>query len=69
MHNPNVSAEVEEHSRQVVEEIQGSGAVHDDGTAEPSSRIDASSKDDNRVLGGYKAMLKSMSSSLGFDGI
>lgn len=62
MHNPNVSAETKEHSRQVVEEIQGSGAVHDDGTTtEPSSRSsdNSSDKDENRVLGGYKATLKS----------
>ncbi|KAH9973424.1 Conidiation protein 6-domain-containing protein [Lactifluus volemus] len=60
MHNPNVSAEAKEHSRQVVQEIQGSGAVHDDGTTEPSSRtdVDNSNKDENRVLGGYKATLK-----------
>jgi hypothetical protein len=64
MHNPNVSAEAKEHSRQVVQEIQGSGAVHDDGTTEPSSRtdVDNSNKDENRVLGGYKATLKSLSS-------
>jgi len=61
MHNPNVSAETKEHSRQVVEDIQGSGVVHDDGTTEPSSRsyAGAGSKDENRVLGGYKATLKS----------
>ncbi|KAI0252543.1 Conidiation protein 6-domain-containing protein [Lactifluus subvellereus] len=58
LHNPNVSAEAKEHSRQVVEEIQGPGIVHDDGTTEPSSRPDASDKDENRVLGGYKATLK-----------
>jgi conidiation protein 6 len=55
MHNPNVSAQSKEHSRKVVEEIQGSGAVHDDGTTEPSSHSHAGSKDKNRVLGGYKA--------------
>jgi conidiation protein 6 len=61
MHNPNVSAEAKEHSRRVVEDIQGPGVVHDDGTTEPSSRshADAGSKDENRVLGGYKATLKS----------
>jgi Conidiation protein 6 len=59
MHNPNVSTEAKEHSRQVVEEIQGSGTVHDDGTTEPSSRSSGGDKDENRVLGGYKATLKS----------
>jgi hypothetical protein len=59
MHNPNVSAEAKEHSRQVVEEIQGSDVVHDDGTTEPSSRSHAGDKDENRVLGGYKATLRS----------
>ena len=68
MHNPNVSAEAKEHSRQVVQEIQGSDAVHDDGTTEPSSRtnVDNLNKDENRVLGGYKATLKSLSFSMGF---
>jgi Conidiation protein 6 len=68
MHNPNVSAEAKEHSRQVVQEIQGSSAVHDDGNTEPSSRtnVDNSNKDENRVLGGYKATLKSLSFSLDF---
>jgi Conidiation protein 6 len=60
MHNPNVSAEAKEHSRQVVEEMQGSDVAHDDGTTtEPSSRPSYSDKDENRVLGGYKATLKS----------
>ncbi|KAH9953456.1 Conidiation protein 6-domain-containing protein [Russula dissimulans] len=54
IHNPNVSAEAQEHSRQVVEEIQGSGAVHPDGTTEPG----AGDKEESRVLGGYKATLK-----------
>ncbi|KAN0123793.1 Conidiation protein 6 domain containing protein [Russula decolorans] len=58
MHNPNVSAEAKEHSRQVVEDIQGPDVVHDDGTTEPSSRSDGGDKDENRVLGGYKATLK-----------
>ena len=61
MHNPNVSTEAKEHSRQVVEEIQGSGVVHDDGTTEPTPRSYAGDKDENRVLGGYKATLKSQS--------
>lgn len=59
LHNPNVSAEAKEHSRRVVEEIQGPGTVHDDLTTEPSSRRDDSGKDENRILGGYKATLKS----------
>jgi hypothetical protein len=54
MHNPNVSAEAKEHSRQVVEEIQGTGVVHDDDGA-----TDGSTEHENRVLGGYKATLKS----------
>ncbi|KAI0281469.1 Conidiation protein 6-domain-containing protein [Russula aff. rugulosa BPL654] len=58
MHNPNVSAEAKEHSRQVVEEIQGSGVVHDDDTTERSSPSYGGGKDENRVLGGYKATLK-----------
>jgi hypothetical protein len=58
MHNPNVSAEAKEHSRQVVEEIQGRDVVHDDGTTEQSSHS-YSDKDESRVLGGYKATLKS----------
>ncbi|KAF8503492.1 Conidiation protein 6-domain-containing protein [Russula emetica] len=57
MHNPNVSAEAKEHSRQVAEDIQGSDVVHDDGTTEPSPRS-YGDKDENRVLGGYKATLK-----------
>jgi hypothetical protein len=64
MHNPNVSAEAKEHSRQVVEDIQGPDVVHDDGTTEPSSRSDGGDKDENRVLGGYKATLKSQFSFL-----
>jgi hypothetical protein len=61
MHNPNVSAEAKEHSRQVVEEIQGSGVAHDDGSTELSSSrsYGGGDKDENRVLGGYKATLKS----------
>ncbi len=59
MHNPNVSAEAKEHSRQVVEEIQGRDVAHDDSTTEPSSRSYGGDKDENRVLGGYKATLKS----------
>ena len=61
MHNPNVSAEAKEHSRRVVEEIQGSKAVHDDSATEPSSHLygDDKDEDENRVLGGYKATLKS----------
>jgi hypothetical protein len=58
MHNPNVSAAAKEHSRQVVEEIQGAEVVHDESTTEPSSHS-YSDKDENRVLGGYKATLKS----------
>ena len=57
MHNPNVSAQAKEHSRQVVEEIQRSEAVHDDGTTQGTAK--QSSKDENRVFGGYKATLKS----------
>lgn len=83
MHNPNVSAEAKEHSRQVIEEIQGSGVSKDYGsgvgkhvgsdveknyasgvskpigTTEPSSRSYDGDKEENRVLGGYKATLKS----------
>jgi hypothetical protein len=59
MHNPNVSAEAKEHSRQVVEDIQGSGVVHEDSATEPSSRSYDDGKEENRVLGGYKATLKS----------
>lgn len=59
MHNPNVSAEAKEHSRQVVEEFQGSGVVHDERTTESSSHSYVGNKDENRVLAGYKATLKS----------
>ncbi|KAH9975203.1 Conidiation protein 6-domain-containing protein [Russula compacta] len=58
IHNPNVSAQAKEHSRQVVEEIQDSGAVREGGSVEQSSPLDADGKNDNRVLGGYKATLK-----------
>jgi len=57
MHNPNVSAEAKEHSRQVVEEIEGSGVVQDEGTTttEPSSRPNyGGDKEENRVLGGVQ---------------
>lgn len=57
MHNPNVSDEAKENSRKVIEDTQGTGSVHM--TNEPSSRRDDSGKDENRVLGGYKATLKS----------
>lgn len=60
MHNPNVSAEAKEHSRQVVEEIQGPGAVRGDSSTEPS-RWGTGDKEESRVLGGYKAALKSKS--------
>jgi hypothetical protein len=60
MHNPNVSAEAKDHSRQVVEEIQGPGAVRVDYSTEPSRR-DTGDKEESRVLGGYKAALKSKS--------
>jgi hypothetical protein len=60
LHNPNVSAEAREHSRRVIEEIQGHGSVREDDTAEPSSRLDHSSKESSRVLGGYRATLKSL---------
>ncbi|KAH8978197.1 Conidiation protein 6-domain-containing protein [Lactarius hatsudake] len=56
MHNPNVSAEAKEHSRQVVEGIQGSGAVQDDYSAKPS--LATGDKEESRVIGGYKAALK-----------
>lgn len=56
MHNPNVSAEAKEHSRQVVEEIEGSDAAR--AQAEASSKPDVD-KEDSRVIGGYKATLKS----------
>ena len=60
MHNPNVSAQAKEHSRQVVEEIQRSEAVHDDGATQGTAKpLSLSSKDENRVFGGYKATLKS----------
>jgi hypothetical protein len=59
MHNPNVSDQAKEHSRQVVEEIQRSGAVRDDGNTESSSRLYAGSKNENRVLGGFRVTLKS----------
>jgi len=60
LHNPNVSAEAKEHSRRVIEEIQGPGtqAVREDDATEPSSRLDDKSKEETRVLGGYKATLK-----------
>lgn len=63
MHNPNVSAEAKEHSRRVIEEIQGSGtqAVREDDATEPSFRLGDKSKEETRVLGGYKATLKSLS--------
>jgi len=57
MHNPNVSAEAKEHSRQIVEEIQGPDAVPDDYSTEPSRR-DTGDKEESRVIGGYKAALK-----------
>lgn len=60
MHNPNVSAEAKEHSRQIVEEIQGPDAVPDDYSTEPSRR-DTGDKEESRVIGGYKAALKSRS--------
>ncbi len=60
MHNPNVSAEAKEHSRQVVEEIQGSGTAHDEHSTEPP-RLDTDDKEESRVIGGYKAALKSES--------
>ncbi|KAH9059808.1 Conidiation protein 6-domain-containing protein [Lactarius vividus] len=56
MHNPNVSAEAKEHSRQVVEEIQGSGAVQDDHLTKTSRAT--GDKEESRVIGGYKAALK-----------
>ncbi|KAI9435267.1 Conidiation protein 6-domain-containing protein [Lactarius indigo] len=56
MHNPNVSAEAKEHSRLVVEEIQGSGVVHDDDSTKPSQAV--GDKEESRVIGGYKAALK-----------
>lgn len=63
MHNPNVSAEAKEHSRQVVEGIQGPGTVHVEYSTEPSRRPsrDTGDKDEGRVIGGYKAALKSKS--------
>ena len=60
LHNPNVSAEAKEHSRRVIEEIQGHGTVREDDTAEPPSRLCDSSKKESRVLGGYRATLKSL---------
>jgi hypothetical protein len=59
MHNPNVSAEAKEHSRQVVEEIQASGVGKPIDTPKPSSHSYGGDKDENRVLSGYKATLKS----------
>ena len=60
IHNPNVSAQAKEHSRQVVEEIQGFGAVHDDGTTQGTAETSSfGGKDENRVLAGYKRTLKS----------
>ncbi len=47
MHNPNVSQDAKEHSRQVLEDIQGSSGYSD--------------KEESRVIGGYKATLKSKS--------
>jgi hypothetical protein len=64
MHNPNVSAEAKEHSRQVVEGIQRVDVAHDEGTTDPSSPSYGGDKNENRVLGGYKAALKSQSSFL-----
>ena len=61
MHNPNVSAEAKEHSRQIVEELQGPGAVPDDYSREPSSQDATGDKEESRVIGGYKAALKSKS--------
>jgi len=60
LHNPNVSAEAKEHSRRAIEEIQGPGTVREGNTTDPSSRLDDSSKEEARVLGGYKATLKSL---------
>ena len=54
MHNPNVSAEATKHSCQVVEKIQGHGAISDEYSTEPSCR-DTGGKDESRVIGGYKA--------------
>jgi Conidiation protein 6 len=66
LHNPNVSDEAKQNSRKVVEDIQGPDTVHMTTESEPSSRrdVDDSGKDENRVLGGYKATLKSASSFL-----
>ena len=61
MHNPNVSAEAKEHSRQIVEELQGPGAVPDDYSREPSGQDATGDKEESRVIGGYKAALKSKS--------
>ncbi|KAF8266119.1 hypothetical protein EI94DRAFT_1733817 [Lactarius quietus] len=57
IHNPKVSAEAKEHSRQVVEEMQGPGAVHGDHSTE-TSRRDTDGKEESRVIGGYKSALK-----------
>ncbi|KAH9174003.1 Conidiation protein 6-domain-containing protein [Lactarius sanguifluus] len=56
MHNPNVSAEAKEHSRQVAEGVQGSDAVQDDYSTKPS--LATGDKEESRVIGGYKAALK-----------
>ena len=61
MHNPNVSAEAKEHSRQILEELQEPGAVPDDYSTEPSGRDVTGDKEESRVIGGYKAALKSKS--------
>jgi len=59
-HILNVSVESKEHSRRVIEEIQGPGTVREDDTTDTSSRLDDSSREEARVLGGYKATLKSL---------
>jgi hypothetical protein len=59
MHNPNVSADAKEHSRQVVEEIERSDAarVQVDSSTKPD--VDYNLNEESRVIGGYKATLKS----------
>ncbi|KAI0259385.1 Conidiation protein 6-domain-containing protein [Gloeopeniophorella convolvens] len=55
-HNPNVSSEAKERSRQAAEEIQTTGV--DNSSAESASSLNPDGKEENRVLGGYKATLK-----------
>ncbi|WWC88762.1 uncharacterized protein L201_003675 [Kwoniella dendrophila CBS 6074] len=51
INNDNVPQESKEHSKQVVDEIEGSGEV------EAESAEDNNTKNENNVIGGHKATL------------